>query len=32
MKRYFIHTFGCQMNVNDTLRMGEALASLQYSP
>jgi tRNA-2-methylthio-N6-dimethylallyladenosine synthase len=32
MKRYFIHTFGCQMNVNDTLRMGEALASVQYAP
>ena len=32
MKRYFIHTFGCQMNVNDTLRMGEALASVDYGP
>ena len=32
MKRYFIHTFGCQMNVNDTLRMGEALAQRQYAP
>jgi tRNA-2-methylthio-N6-dimethylallyladenosine synthase len=32
MKRYFIHTFGCQMNVNDTNRMGEALASMSYSP
>jgi tRNA-2-methylthio-N6-dimethylallyladenosine synthase len=32
MKRYFIHTFGCQMNVNDSLRMGEALASIQYTP
>ncbi len=31
-KRYFIHTFGCQMNVNDTNRMGEALAGLSYSP
>jgi tRNA-2-methylthio-N6-dimethylallyladenosine synthase len=31
-KRYFIHTFGCQMNVNDTLRMGEVLARLSYSP
>ncbi len=30
MKRYFIHTFGCQMNVNDTLRMGEVLASMDY--
>ncbi len=32
MKRYFIHTFGCQMNVNDTLRMGEALAKVGYQP
>ncbi len=32
MKRYFIHTFGCQMNVNDTNRMGEALAGLSYAP
>ncbi len=32
MKRYFIHTFGCQMNVNDSLRMGEALASVDYAP
>jgi tRNA-2-methylthio-N6-dimethylallyladenosine synthase len=32
MKRYFIHTFGCQMNVNDSLRMGEALATAQYAP
>jgi tRNA-2-methylthio-N6-dimethylallyladenosine synthase len=31
-KRYFIHTFGCQMNVNDTLRMGEALATVRYQP
>jgi tRNA-2-methylthio-N6-dimethylallyladenosine synthase len=31
MKRYFVHTFGCQMNVNDTNRMGEVLASLNYS-
>lgn len=31
-KRYFIHTFGCQMNVNDTNRMGEALASVAYKP
>lgn len=30
MKRYFIHTFGCQMNVNDTLRMSETLARLDY--
>lgn len=32
MKRYFIHTFGCQMNVNDSLRMGEALARVDYRP
>ena len=32
MKRYFIHRFGCQMNVNDTNRMGEALASMSYAP
>ena len=32
MKRYFIHTFGCQMNVNDTNRMGEVLAALSYKP
>src|SRR3954470_19783778 len=31
MKRYFVHTFGCQMNVNDSLRMGEALATVGYS-
>lgn len=31
-KRYFIHTFGCQMNVNDTNRMGEALSVLSYVP
>jgi tRNA-2-methylthio-N6-dimethylallyladenosine synthase len=32
MKRYFIHTFGCQMNVNDSLRMSEALAQIAYTP
>lgn len=32
MKRYFIHTFGCQMNVNDSLRMGEVLGKLSYQP
>ncbi len=32
MKRYYIHTFGCQMNVNDTLRMGEVLGRLSYGP
>ena len=31
-KQYFIHTFGCQMNVSDTQRMGEALARLHYAP
>jgi tRNA-2-methylthio-N6-dimethylallyladenosine synthase len=30
VKRYFVHTFGCQMNVNDSLRMGEALATIGY--
>ena len=25
-KRYFIHTFGCQMNESDSARMGELLA------
>ena len=32
MKRYFIHTFGCQMNVNDSLRMSEVLGKLEYTP
>jgi tRNA-2-methylthio-N6-dimethylallyladenosine synthase len=32
MKRYYIHTFGCQMNVSDSQRMGEALAKLDYGP
>src|SRR4051812_47368734 len=32
MKRYYIHTFGCQMNVNDSLRMSEVLARMQYAP
>jgi tRNA-2-methylthio-N6-dimethylallyladenosine synthase len=32
MKRYFIHTFGCQMNVNDSMRIGEALAGLNFTP
>lgn len=31
-KRYFLHTFGCQMNVNDSLRMGESLAQVGYGP
>ncbi|HEX9507695.1 MAG TPA: tRNA (N6-isopentenyl adenosine(37)-C2)-methylthiotransferase MiaB, partial [Myxococcales bacterium] len=29
-KRYFIHTFGCQMNASDSMRMGEVLARLKY--
>lgn len=32
MKRYFIHTFGCQMNVNDSLRMSEVLGRISYAP
>src|SRR5215471_3811007 len=32
VKRYFIHTFGCQMNVSDSSRMGEVLAGLNYVP
>jgi len=32
MKHYFIHTFGCQMNVYDSLRMGELLLPLGYRP
>lgn len=32
MKRYFIHTFGCQMNVSDSQRMSEQLAKLDYAP
>ena len=32
MKRFFVHTFGCQMNVNDSLRIGEALATIGYRP
>src|SRR5260370_15889331 len=31
-KRYFVHTFGCQMNVSDSLRMGEVLGRLHYVP
>jgi tRNA-2-methylthio-N6-dimethylallyladenosine synthase len=30
MPRYFIQTFGCQMNVSDTARMTEVLARLGY--
>jgi len=32
MRRYFIHTFGCQMNVYDSLRMGELLSPMGYRP
>jgi len=32
MKHYFIHTFGCQMNVNDSLRMSEVLGRMHYAP
>src|SRR5689334_18229798 len=32
MKRYYLHTFGCQMNVNDSLRMSEVLSGLHYRP
>ena len=32
MKRYFIHTFGCQMNVIDSQRMSEVLTRLNYLP
>lgn len=32
MKRYFIHTFGCQMNVSDSQRMCEQLAQLDFAP
>src|SRR5258708_7996828 len=31
-KRYFVHTFGCQMNVSDSLRIGEVLGRLHYVP
>ena len=32
MKRYFLHTFGCQMNESDSQRMGETLARAGWSP
>ena len=31
-KRYFIHTFGCQMNESDSQRMGEALTRAGWGP
>lgn len=32
MKRYLVQTFGCQMNVHDSQRIGGALASSGYAP
>ena len=29
-RKYFLHVFGCQMNVNDSLRIGESLAKVGY--
>ncbi|MDQ7055765.1 MAG: tRNA (N6-isopentenyl adenosine(37)-C2)-methylthiotransferase MiaB [Persephonella sp.] len=32
MKKYYIRTFGCQMNVNDSQKMAGMLKSLGYEP
>ncbi|WP_081826570.1 tRNA (N6-isopentenyl adenosine(37)-C2)-methylthiotransferase MiaB [Persephonella sp. KM09-Lau-8] len=32
MKKYYIRTFGCQMNVNDSQKMAGILKSLGYEP
>ncbi|MGH6975539.1 MAG: tRNA (N6-isopentenyl adenosine(37)-C2)-methylthiotransferase MiaB, partial [Stellaceae bacterium] len=32
MKKLFVKTYGCQMNVYDSDRMTEALASSGYTP
>ncbi len=32
MKKYYIRTFGCQMNVNDSQKMAGMLRSLGYEP
>lgn len=32
MKRYFIHTYGCQMNYSDTERLSAALEHLGFTP
>ncbi len=32
MKKLFIKTYGCQMNVYDSARMAELLAGIGYAP